>query len=155
MGRIRSTTNRLEQVSYFDFCGSKGGSHCFPAEQPLCSELWDAIPPTRPILFAPNSVNHSEPSFPLVMPVGRLSALGVGNSSVTTPVVVIRPILLALNSVNHSAPSGPTVMPLGPLSAVGMSNSVIAPVVVIRPILPVRSSTNHSAPSGPRVITVG
>ena len=64
-----------------------------------------------------------------------LLGVGMENSPVTTPAVVIRPILFALLSVNHRAPSGPVVMQQAPLFAVGMENSVTVPVVVIRPIL--------------------
>ena len=76
----------------------------------------------RPILLPLNSVNHSAPSGPAVMPKGSLPAVGIGNS-VITPAVVMRPILLALRSVNHSAPSGPAVMPAGKLLAVVIGNS--------------------------------
>ena len=48
----------------------------------------------RPILLAPNSVNHRFPSGPAAMRSGVLSAVGRGNS-VIVPAGVIRPILLA------------------------------------------------------------
>src|SRR6266545_1983522 len=102
----------------------------------------------RPICLLPNSVNHSAPSGPAVMPRGELLRLGMANS-VTLPPVVIRPIWLRLDSVNHSAPSGPVVMPRGPLLALGMGNSVMTPPVVIRPIWSLPNSVNQSAPSGP------
>ena len=67
-----------------------------------------------PILggFAPNSVNQSAPSGPVVISFGALNGVGVGYS-VIVPSVVIRPILWPFSSVNQSAPSGPTVMPAG------------------------------------------
>jgi hypothetical protein len=111
----------------------------------------------RPILPGkPDSVNHSAPSGPAVMPDGLPRVVGIGNS-VMRPAVVMRPILLATKagSVNHKAPSGPDVMLEGRLLAVGTGNSVITPVVVMRPTWLVPFSVNHSAPSGPVVMTSG
>jgi hypothetical protein len=68
------------------------------------------------------------------MPLGKLAAVGMGNS-VKVPPVVIRPILLRAASVNHRAPSGPAAMLVGALFAVGTGNSVKVPPVVIRPTL--------------------
>src|SRR5579864_4119247 len=88
-----------------------------------------------PILFEPDSVNHTLPfgpaaicpgvepvgseyslTAPLVdtwaIPFGPLAATG-SVYSWKAPAVVIRPTLLALNSVNHSASSEPTVIPRG------------------------------------------
>jgi hypothetical protein len=65
----------------------------------------------REVCVRYEGVNHSAPSGPTVMPVGKLSCPAIGNS-VTTPAVVMRPILPKL-SANHSARSGPVVMPLG------------------------------------------
>src|SRR5258708_39736087 len=63
---------------------------------------------------ATHSVNQSAPSGTAVMIWGKPLVplgVGIGNSLVTTPAVVMRPILLAKLSVNHRAPSGPAVMP--------------------------------------------
>ena len=109
----------------------------------------------RPILLPLYSTNHSTPSGPTVMFLGLLLAVGIVNSLVTTPAVVIRPILLPLNSVNHSAPSGPAVIAKGALPAVGMVNSLKLPAVVMRPTLLPPPSTNHSAPSGPAAMPCG
>jgi hypothetical protein len=87
--------------------------------------------------------------------VAALLAVGIVNSLVMTPAVVMRPILLPVFSANHSAPSGPTVMPKGWLLAVGIGNSVITSAVVMRPILLPKVSVNHSAPSGPTVMPKG
>src|SRR5260370_23567168 len=64
---------------------------------------------------ATHSVNQSAPSGTAVMIWGKPLVplgVGIGNSLVTTPAVVMRPILLARDSGNHRAPSGPAVMPL-------------------------------------------
>ena len=64
------------------------------------------------------------------MSSGLLGWLGVLNSLVTTPAVVIRPTALnAPASVNHNAPSGPATMPCGRLSAVAKVGLVIDLVV--------------------------
>ena len=60
------------------------------------------------------SVNHSAPSGPAVIPPGSRAGRGVGNSFVSTPVVVMRPILPAPVSVNQSAWSAPVAMADGP-----------------------------------------
>src|SRR5258708_764278 len=63
---------------------------------------------------ATHSVNQSAPSGTAVMIWGKPLVplgVGIGNSLVTTPGVVMRPILLARDWVNHRAPSGPAVMP--------------------------------------------
>src|SRR5262245_54149833 len=66
----------------------------------------------RAMLFALFWVNHSAPSEPAAMPVGR--ALGDGTqNTLIEPAVVIRPIWLDPARVNHSAPSGPVVMDPG------------------------------------------
>jgi hypothetical protein len=67
----------------------------------------------RPILLAPNSVNHRLPSGPAAMSTGRALAVMPAPNSVTTPDGVMRPIRLPLNSVNHRLPSGPAAMPSG------------------------------------------
>src|SRR5258706_12994878 len=128
---------------------------------PSALKSWEltVVSAKRPILPEVNSVNHSAPSGPVVMPSGVLRGVGIGNS-VITPAVVMRPILpgtdsLAKPSVYHSAPSGPVVINWGTLGVVGILNSVIAPAVVMRPTVPVLNSVNHSAPSGPVVITLG
>src|SRR4051812_7981867 len=119
--------------------------------------MLDGLGTSRPILFPLNSVNHKAPSGPVVMPPGRLLAVGIGYS-VMAPAVVIRPIWLTEGSVNQRAPSGPVVMKKAPEFAVGIGYSVNAPAVVIRPILfpgrsgALRPSVNQSAPSGPAVI---
>jgi hypothetical protein len=114
---------------------------------------WMMVPAgvIRPILFLPNSVNHTLPSGPVVIP--NVPPVEPGNS-VITPAVVIRPMLSVL-SVNQRFPSGPTVIPRGPLKGVGMGNSVMTPVVVIRPMLLAPYSANHRFPSGPAVIPRG
>jgi len=101
-----------------------------------------------PILLLWDSVNHSAPFGPTVIPCGPLPAVGMENSE-KTPAVVRRPILLPASSVNHIAPSGPMTGEYGWLPAVGIENSEKAPLVVMRPILFALSSTNQSAPSGP------
>src|SRR5215813_13829809 len=110
----------------------------------------------RPILPVCNSVNHSAPSAPILMAMGPLLTVGIGNS-VITPAVVMRPMLLLFT--NHSAPSGPVVMPDGALLVPGIGNSVTTPAVVMRPMLLVLGGAsglvNHSAPSGPVVMTSG
>src|SRR5467141_4060658 len=79
---------------------------------PLALKSWEltVVSAKRPILPEVNSVNHSAPSGPVVMPSGGLRGVGIGNS-VITPAVVMRPILpgtdsLAKPSVYHSARSG-------------------------------------------------
>src|ERR1700730_5989839 len=62
----------------------------------------------RPILLAPNSVNHSAPSGPATIPKGWLDGDGRAKDE-TKPAVVIRPIAFPLFLVNHRAPSGPEV----------------------------------------------
>src|SRR5258706_577627 len=126
---------------------------------PLALKSWEltVVSAKRPILPEVNSVNHSAPSGPVVMPSAKVRGVGIGNS-VITPAVVMRPILpgtdsLAKTSVYHSAPSGPVVINWGTLGVVGIVNSVITPAVVMRPTLPVFNSVNHSAPSGPVVMT--
>jgi hypothetical protein len=64
-------------------------------------------------------MNHTAPSGPLLMAVGLLDAVGIGNSLIFVPSVVIRPILFALRIVNHRAPSEPTAMPTGWAFGVG------------------------------------
>src|SRR6266436_2775265 len=49
----------------------------------------------RPIWWAPNSLNHSAPSGPVVMLGPAPFVVGIGNS-VITPSVVMRPIWLAI-----------------------------------------------------------
>src|SRR5262249_41297454 len=61
------------------------------------------------ILFEPASVNHMNPSEPLVTAVGELP--GDNGYSVTTPLVVIFPMFWPLDSANHKFPSIPAVMP--------------------------------------------
>ena len=123
-----------------------------PAVGMSCSVIAPAVV-MRPILLAACSVNHIAPSEPTAMSSGLLGWLGVLNSLVTTPAVVIRPTAFrAPASVNHNAPSGPATMPCGRLSAVARSVSVIDPVVVMRPIRLPNSSVNHNAPSGPAVM---
>src|SRR5207249_1434341 len=73
------------------------------------------------------SVNQRLPSGPVVMPKGKLLAVGIGNS-VTVPLGVIRPMLFPSFSVNQTLPSGPDVMPDDSLLAVGRGNSVMVPV---------------------------
>ncbi len=88
-----------------------------------------------PILFPITSVNQTLAvrAGPAVMPSGLLRPVGIGNSLITTPAVVIRPILpTPKNSVNQRLPSGPFVMPKGLLPDVGTANSVMTPLVVIR-----------------------
>jgi hypothetical protein len=79
----------------------------------------------RPTLPAEgkNSVNHSAPSGPFVIPMGELPDVGTVNS-VSAPDVVMRPILLVPYSVNQSAPSAPDVMEIG-LEPAGRGYSVI------------------------------
>src|SRR5262249_34470234 len=101
----------------------------------------------RPILSTLDSVNHSAPSGPVVIPARPLPAVRTGYS-VITPAVVMRPILLAADSVNQSAPSGPAVIAAGPLAAVGIGTSGRTPRGVIRPMALV-DSVNHNAPSMP------
>src|SRR5919109_2981219 len=103
---------------------------------------------SRPILLPVFSVNQSALSAPGAIPSGSLAPVGIVNSLVTAPAVVIRPILLASASVNQSAPSEPATIPEGPLAAVGIVNSVIVPLVVIRPILlPAYSVNQRSDPN--------
>src|SRR5713101_620660 len=111
-----------------------------------------------PILFPITSVNQTLAvrAGPAVMPSGLLRPVGIGNSLITTPAVVIRPILpTPKNSVNQRLPSGPFVMPKGLLPDVGTANSVMTPLVVMRPILFPVFSVNQRLPSGPAVIPSG
>src|SRR5262249_4108001 len=78
----------------------------------------------RPILLPRNSVNHSAPSGPTVMPSGSLFAVGMG-CSLMPPAGGARAVFLVERSANHRAPSGPRVMSEGPLLAVGILRSVI------------------------------
>ena len=106
-------------------------------------------------MFAVNSLNHRFPSAPAAIPDGTLNSVGIGNSVIAPPVVILAILLPpGATSVAHSAPSGPSVMAAGEL-APGRLYSVIAPAVVIRPILPGKFSQNHSAPSGPGVMPEG
>src|SRR5207249_2283253 len=99
----------------------------------------------------PTSVNQRLPSGPTVMIVGKLLAVGTGNS-VIAPAVVMRPIWLPRRSLNQRLPSGPTVMPTSELLAVGTANSLTTPAVVIRPIWFPADSVNQRLPSGPAVM---
>src|SRR5882762_9501744 len=101
--------------------------------------------PTVPVL---NSVNHSAPSGPVVITLGKLLAVGI-RKSVATPAVVMRPILLAPEpgSLNHNAPSGPVVMLPGNLPAVAVANSAITPSGVHRPTVLGGPAVDHRAPS--------
>src|SRR5262245_17742289 len=76
----------------------------------------------RPIFAFPGSVNHRLRSGPVVMPEGRLPAVGRGNS-VITPAGVIRPILFPVVSVNQRFPSGPGVITVGVDCPVGVGNA--------------------------------
>src|SRR5258708_34898727 len=103
----------------------------------------------RPILPVCNSVNHSAPSGPILMPMGPLLTVGIGNS-VITPAVVMRPMLLLFT--NHSAPSRPAVVPIGALAVPGIGNSVITPAGGPRPAAFGLGFAGHTGPRRPRFL---
>jgi hypothetical protein len=79
-------------------------------------------------MLLPNpSVNQRLPSGPVVIPVGWLRAVGMGNSAMAWVVGLISLILLAVpvSSVNQMLPSGPAVIWKGALLAVGIGNSLM------------------------------
>src|SRR5260221_5739500 len=97
---------------------------------PLALKSWEltVVSAKRPILPEVNSVNHSAPSGPVVMPSAKVRGVGIGNS-VITPAVVMRPILPGTDSpanpsVYPTAPAGPVVLNLRTLGAVLTGHSV-------------------------------
>src|SRR5262249_33593727 len=103
----------------------------------------------RPIWLWPMSANHSAPSEPTAIPIGRADALSPTGMLYSVklppeklrlplalgerpppPVGSKRPILPALYSVNHSALSGPVTMAWGSLLAVGIAYSVTVWAVI-------------------------
>src|SRR5947209_11113860 len=80
----------------------------------------------RPRAFGLDCVNHRVPSGPLMIAMGEVALLTMGNS-VTTPLGVSRPILPLRNSVNQRLPSGPATMLRGP----GSSKRLISKLVYL------------------------
>ena len=86
----------------------------------------------RPILETPQSVNHSAPSGPTVMPTGEPAPvgyappeLGSGYAAMRAPLVLMQPIWRLSYSVNQRLPSGPAVMRRAAAPAVGMGISTM------------------------------
>src|SRR5262245_41202781 len=102
----------------------------------------------RPILFPLNSANQIAPSGPAPRRAGPLSAVGIGNSTMSPP-TEIRPILFPANSANQIAPSDPAAIPAGRLSGVGIRNSetVCAPAALASAIARHASGGRPSLPA--------
>ena len=82
------------------------------------------------------------------MPKGLALGVGIGNSPVMTPAVVILTISFMEYSVNHRLPSGPAVIPI---EYPPVTIWVIEPAGVTRPTQP-EGVVNQRFPSGPVAI---
>ena len=81
-----------------------------------------------PIRLALSSVNQRLPFATAVIPVGAVSAVGIGYSVTASVVGSMTPIWSAPCSVNQKSPSGSAVMPVG-TGLFGVTKSEIAWVV--------------------------
>ena len=95
-----------------------------PSIAGMANELNVGPAVVRPILFVADSVNHTAPSEPVVIPTGLFFVPGIV-ARVTAPVLLMWPSLLLPALTNHTLPSAPTVRSPGWLLVPGILKSEI------------------------------
>src|SRR5258708_529763 len=98
----------------------------------------------------PYSVNQRLLSGPVMMARGPELAVGVANSVIVPPAVIL-PILLAPCSVNQTLLSGPEPMPYAELP-LGTLYDVQVPLIVIFPMAGPAVFVTQRLPSGPETM---